>query len=577
MTKIEEPKTQGDRKRDPIGEFLVQHEVIGEDELRSLLEEQKVTGVSLGKMLIESGRVSQDDLTRAIAATHGIQFVSLTPDDVDPTAAHLVPERVVRQHRAIPVRIDGDKLLVATTSPLNLAARDEISLLTGYEVVLLATTGKELAQAIRHHFSVEEATKQEIVDIRRRQMTGGRAGHAAAAGGRLLEGAETSVIRLVDSILKGAVEAGASDIHWEPQDPEMRVRYRVDGILNETMTIPKDVEPAVVSRVKILANLDISERRRPQDGHISLHHGTTDYDLRVSTLPIVDGEKVVIRVLTTDSALVALDRLGLSVEDRQTLESLLARPHGMILITGPTGNGKTTTLYAVLRSLNSGACNIVTIEDPVEYRLPGINQLQVNPELGMTFANGLRTILRQDPDIIMVGEIRDEETAELAVHAALTGHLVLSTLHTNDAAGALLRLADMGVRPFLIVSSVLGAVAQRLVRTICPDCKEAYEPTQDELAKFDPELLARGANFSGGKGCQFCYQTGYRGRSGVFEVLRLTDRIRGLVAEQQSSSLIRAAAMEEGMKTLRERALQRVVEGATTLLEVERAIGGEET
>jgi len=404
-----------------------------------------------------------------------------------------------------------------------------------------------------------EATKQEIVDIRRRHMAGVHAGPAAVVRGGPLEGTETSVVRLVDSILKGAVEAGASDTHWEPQDPEMRVRYRVDGILNEIMTIPRDVEPAVVSRIKILTNLDISERRRPQDGRISLERGTTEYDLRVSTLPIVDGEKVVIRLLPKDSALVELDRLGLSAEDQQTLESLLARPYGMILITGPTGSGKTTTLYTPLRSLNSPTRNIVTIEDPVEYRLPGINQLQVNPELGMTFANGLRTILRQDPDIIMVGEIRGRETAELAVHAALTGHLVFSTLHTNDAAGALVRLAEMGVKPFLIVSSVLSAVAQRLVRTVCPDCKEPCEPTQDELAEFAPQLLARGANFSRGKGCQFCYRTGYRGRSGVFEVLRVTDRIHDLVAEQQSSSLIKAAAVEEGMKTLRERALEKVI------------------
>jgi type IV pilus assembly protein PilB len=575
MTETEEIKTQEDRKRDPIGEFLVQQEVISEDEMLRALEEQKRTGVSLGKILVESGSVSQDDLTRAIAATHGIGFLSLTPDDVDPTAAHLVPERIVRQHRAIPVRIDGDKLLVATTSPLNLAARDEISLLTGYEVLLVATTEKELAQAIHHHFGVAEATKQQIVDIRRQQMTGGSAGRAALPGGELLQGTETGVIRLVDCILKGAVEAGASDIHWEPQDPEMRVRYRVDGILNEIMTIPKDVGPAVVARLKILADLDISEQRRPQDGRIAFRHGAAEYDLRVSALPLAGGEKIAIRMLSKDATLVELDRLGLSPEDQHALESLLTRPYGMVLITGPTGSGKTTTLYTVLRRLNSGANNIVTIEDPVEYRVLGINQLQVNPDLGMTFANGLRTILRQDPDIIMVGEIRDQETAELAVHAALTGHLVFSTLHTNDAAGALVRLADMGVKPFLIVSSVLGVVAQRLVRTICPDCKEPYEPTQAELAAFDPELLARGGKLSHGKGCPFCYQTGYRGRVGVFEVLQVTDRIRGLVTKEQSSSLIGAAAMEEGMKTLHAHALEKVLDGTTTLLEVERVLGSE--
>ncbi|MBI2190813.1 MAG: Flp pilus assembly complex ATPase component TadA [Planctomycetes bacterium] len=566
------------RGQEFLVEFLLREGLISQEDLRNALEQQRLSGASLARILTDHGRVSEDDLKRAVAAEHGIPFISLTPEQVDPTAAHLVPDSLVRQYRAIPVRIEGDRLMVAMETPLNLAARDEITLLTGYTVVPLAASSKDLAQAILKHFSIQEVTKQEIVDIRLREIKEGRARPKTVVRERPQEGSEGAVIRLVDSIIHGAVAAAASDIHLEPQEPEMRVRYRVDGMLNDIMTIPRHVEPALVSRVKILANLDISERRRPQDGHIAVHLDGRDFDLRVSTLPTVAGEKVVLRVLDKGSTVVDLQRLGLAGDDLQRFQSLFRRPYGMLLITGPTGSGKSTTLYAVLRTLNSGTNNIITIEDPVEYRLAGINQIQVSLADSMTFATGLRTILRQDPNIIMVGEIRDLETAELAVHASLTGHLVFSTLHTNDAAGAVTRLIDLGVEPFLIASCVLGTVAQRLVRSICLDCKETYAATAAEIAEIGaPAGPAATLRLARGRGCPFCYQTGYRGRSGVFEILHVSERVRARIAEKQSSGEIRKTAVEEGMKTIWERGMEKVLAGTTTISEVRRVIGHQES
>jgi type IV pilus assembly protein PilB len=461
-------------------------------------------------------------------------------------------------------------------SPLNLAARDEISLRTGYQVVPQVTSEKALNLAILHHFSIENATKQEIVNIRLREIKDLRSGKdAAPEEEEIPQGEEGTVIRLVNTIVKGAIQAGASDIHLEPHEPEMRLRYRVDGILNEIMTIPGKVEKAVVSRIKVMADLDISERRVPQDGHFSVRQQNRNYDFRVSTLPTILGEKVVIRVLDKDSAMVDLGGLGFAGEDRQAFESFIKRPYGIILITGPTGSGKTTTLYAALKSLKSGENNIVTIEDPVEYCLPGTNQVQINNAAGVTFPRTLRTILRQDPDIIMVGEIRDRETAELAVDAALTGHLVFSTLHTNDATGAPVRLTEMGVEPFLIASSVLGVIAQRLVRMICPDCGQPVELDEAELGDLPAELRAGGHVLRQGRGCRFCYQTGYRGRTGVFEILKVNESIQTLIAAKKSAGVIKAAAAENGFRTLFQQGIQKVIDGQTTLSEVKRVIGSE--
>jgi len=453
---------------------------------------------------------------------------------------------------------------------------DEIRLLTGLKVKPIIVPEKDLAQAINEHFSIRQTAKQAIIDLRLQ----GLAQSMGTDEEERPDIEEAPVVTLVNSIIRGAVNDGASDIHLEPQHPEMRVRYRINGILHDITTIPKYIEPPIVSRIKLLADMDITERRRPQDGHIAIDVEGRQIDLRVSTVLTINGEKIVIRVLNKETMLIDLEQLGLSSQQEDAFKSFIAHPYGMILITGPTGSGKTTTLYAVLKQLDSLTRNIVTIENPVEYEMPSINQIQVNPYVDITFAAALRTIVRQDPDIIMVGEIRDFETADIAIQAALTGHLVFSTLHTNDAPGAIVRLLDMGVQPFFTASAVIGVAAQRLVRTICPECKESYRPSRAELQWLDlPDNradLKPVPILSRGKGCNFCFNTGYRGRTGIFEVLKIDEDIRGLILTQAPASEIRKVALTKGMKSLREMGREKVLQGISTVEEVQRVIYTEE-
>jgi type II secretory ATPase GspE/PulE/Tfp pilus assembly ATPase PilB-like protein len=390
----------------------------------------------------------------------------------------------------------------------------------------------------------------------------------------------------VASIIRGAIEARASDIHIEPQTSELRVRYRVDGMLRRAVEVPITAQPEVISHIKILAQMDISEKRIPQDGHISLRHENREYDLRVSSLPAAGGEKIVLRILDKNAMRWSLDEVVTSPEDNRKFRELLMNPHGMLLLTGPTGSGKTTTLYSVLQLVNTPQRNIVTVEDPVEYRLGGITQVQVKPAAGVTFASSLRSILRQDPDIILIGEIRDLETAEIAISAALTGHLVLSTLHTNDAAGAVSRLVNLGVPPFLVASALLGAVAQRLVRTVCPRCKETYEPDKSlddfglrildcglkETDGLNPQSAIRNPQLARGRGCQYCCQTGYQGRKAVYEILPVSPTIRHMILDGTGDAPIKEQAMQEGMRTLRTNAIQEVLRGVTTIEELMRVV-----
>jgi type IV pilus assembly protein PilB len=491
--------------------------------------------------------------------------VNLNDYEIDRQVAHILPEEAVRRLNMLPIRIEADQLHIATTAPLNLPGMDEVRLLTGLRVKPIMVSEKDLAHAINEHFSIRQTAKQAIVDIRLQ----GLAESVDPAQQEQPDIEEAPVVMLVNSIISGAVSDGASDIHLEPQHPEMRVRYRINGILHDITTIPKHIEPSIVSRVKLMADMDITERRRPQDGHIAMDIEDRQVDLRVSTVLTINGEKIVMRVLDKETMLIELEQLGLSGRQQDIFKSFIARPHGMILITGPTGSGKTTTLYAVLKQLDPLTQNIVTIENPVEYEMPNINQIQVNPYVDMTFAAALRTIVRQDPDIIMVGEIRDFETADIAVQAALTGHLVFSTLHTNDAPGAIVRLLDMGVQPFFTASAVTGVAAQRLVRTICPQCKESYRPSRAELQWLnlpdDVSTLARG------KGCNFCLNTGYRGRTGVFEILEIDEGIRQLILAQAPANEIRKMALAEGMESLCEMGREKVLQGISTVEEVQRA------
>ncbi len=565
-------------KPDLVIEILRRDNILDEASIEQLIARHGETGASVLSILRNDGLIDQDQLTRLTAGVNTIEFVNLTPDMIDPVAVKLVSFELARKYNLIPVRIDKDCLYIAMSSPLNLAVRDTITTKTGYRVIPLAATVDAVAQAIGYHFSVESVTKQDIVAMRLKS-TATKDDKSKRTKSQASKIAEAPIVRLVDSILTGAVDVRASDIHIEPQEPDMKVRYRVDGILLEALDVPASVQREVISHIKILAKMDISEKRIPQDGHIKLEYHEKEYDLRVSTLPATSGEKIVIRVLDSNVGLVQLNELVTDAEDYEKLASLIKKPYGMILLTGPTGSGKTTTLYSMIQALNSADRNIVTVEDPVEYRLRGITQVQVSPEIDMTFATCLRSILRQDPDVILIGEIRDLETAEIAISAALTGHLVLSTLHTNDAAGAISRLINLGVSSFQLASSLLGIVAQRLVRTVCPRCSESYKPTEKELS----ELLAiendeavkekvRSGVLAKGKGCNFCRDTGYHGRKGLLEILEMAGIIRNMVVERASDDQIKSCAVMQGMKTLRMQGIGQVIEGATTIDELARVV-----
>ncbi|MDW8152994.1 MAG: type II secretion system ATPase GspE [Armatimonadota bacterium] len=558
-------------KREPLGRILLRMGLVTEEQLEQALAIHERTREKLGRILISMGAITEQDLAKAIGIQWNYPYVALSSAGIDPEVARMVPHHLCIRHKVLPYARNGDKLLVALVDPLNLLALDDVRLITGLDVEPRITTEEELLQAIHKHHQLgslleqtahvevgpEAPVEEEISLDRLRQMVD-----------------EAPVVKLVNLILDQAIREGASDIHIEPYRHGIHVRYRIDGVLHDVLSPPKNLKAALVSRIKIMANLDIAERRRPQDGRIHLRVDGREIDLRVSTLPTMFGEKVVMRILDQSSTLIQLGQLGMASDVQETWERLATKPYGMLLITGPTGSGKTTTLYATLTKINTLEKNIVTIEDPVEYQLPRINQVQVNPKAGLTFATALRSILRQDPDIIMVGEIRDRETAELAVQAALTGHLVFSTLHTNDAASAFTRLLDMGIEPYLVASSVIGVMAQRLARKICSRCKEAYRAPgeairrlSEDLAEVEEEVvLYRGA------GCEACRHTGYKGRVGVFELLVVSDRIRSLVLTRAPSTEVREAARAEGMRAMREDGLQKVLEGLSTVEEILRVV-----
>jgi len=560
------------QKQEQVISYILEENILDEQALRKVLDEQESSGQSLTSLLKKNGLVNDEQLNRIIAADNGIKFINLSPDMVEPSVAHMVTYEMASQHNIIPIKREGDKLLVAMSSPLNLAVRDEIEIRTNYKVVPLAATPSAIKRAITYHFNVENVTRQAIASMRL-ETNIGKGDMADTVYENKTHGDSAPVTKLVSSIINGAIDARASDIHIEPQEPDMRVRYRIDGILHNAVNIPSSVQREVVSHIKVMSGMDISERRTPQDGHMMVEHDNKEYDMRVSSLPSVAGEKIVLRILDKNSIKWTLETVVSSPDDNQTIRGLIRNPYGMLLITGPTGSGKTTTLYSVLKLLNTPEKNIVTVEDPVEYRLENITQLQVNPVAGLTFASALRHIVRQDPDIIFVGEIRDPETAEIAVSAALTGHLVLSTLHTNDAIGAISRLINLGVAPFLVVSALLGSVAQRLIRTSCPVCKEAYKPSEEELkCLFGNSYKDEKIELYRGAGCNNCYHTGYLGRKGIFEVLSMSPAIRRMVIDGSGEDVITQQAGKEGMNTLLKSAVNEVLTGATTLEEIMRVV-----
>ena len=557
-----------------LGELLLLHDVITPEQLDQALAAQRNEGGLLGEVLLRLGFVQQEALGAALSGQLGFPYVAIENEEIDPQVPLFLPERFCREHTIVAFRVRGDTLHTAMVAPDNLWAISEIQLLTGYTVEPFVSSYSGIVRVLDQSFDRKLRTRQTIVDMRLDELKkGGVARHTALLAPEAVDASDVPVVRLVNSILSGGIAAGASDIHFEPQHFEMRVRYRIDGVLYDNMNIPSHIEGALVSRVKVMADLDITERRHPQDGHISFTNEGKSYDLRVSTMPTVAGEKIVLRVLEKDSNVFRLDHLGLSASQRAIVERFISRPYGMILVTGPTGSGKSTSLYAMLNELHRPEINIVTLEDPVENQLPGMNQIGVNPNYGMSFVSGLKYILRQDPDIIMVGEIRDGETAQVAVQAALTGHLLLSTLHTNDAAGAVTRLVELGVQSFLVSSSVVGILAQRLLRRVCPDCAESYQPDDATAADFGPYAdRVRGGAFLVGRGCDRCLGTGYRGRVAVFEIMPMSAPLVDLVARNAGTNEIKAEAIREGMATLTDAAIERALAGESTLQEVRERV-----
>ncbi len=572
----EQTAQQSDSK--PLGQLLMGAQLITQRQLDEALAVQRSTGAFLGDTLVSLDHAKARDVGPLLARELRVEYVNPRDSQVAEEVMDVVPESFSRQHGVMALRVENGRLHVAMRDPLNLSVLDDLKLIAGMPVVAALSMERELLAAINTHFDSRRHAEQAIQDIDAEKAASGETSEELSTEELWTLAADAPVVRLVNSIIHGAFNLGVSDIHLEPQREQMRVRYRLDGLLYDHMTIPKHHQPAVVSRVKIMSRMNIAERRLPQDGRIPLEHHGKEYDLRVSTMPSIFGEKVVMRVLDKTSMRMSFEQLGFLLEQQDAFEWLIARPYGMILVTGPTGSGKSTTLYAALSAINQPTKNIITIEDPVEYQLAGVTQTQANPRVGMTFARGLRTMVRQDPDVIMVGEIRDLETAEIAINAALTGHLVLSTLHTNDAPGAVVRLDNMGVEPFLISSSVIGVLAQRLVRVVCPSCKEHYVPSSEFLGSLavNGAALPEGVKLARGAGCQECSQLGYRGRTAVYEVMKMSDPLREAILQRKSALAVRELARREGMKTMKESALAKAIQGVTSAEEILRVIYVEE-
>jgi len=575
------PAVDGQRRRAPrgrsrpLGQILLDEGIVPREQLDRAIQMQQRSGGHLGRILIELGVVTEQQMARALAIQWGMSFIDLGQAAVDPEAVKVIPQHLALRHKVLGVEKSTRRLKLAIADPLNIVALDDVRLVTGLEIEPVIAPEEEIAAAISRYYAgdidlMDEAARSaagldiEIGDDRSEEVSLDRLR-------TMVE--EAPVVRLVNLMINQAIADGASDIHIEPHKRHVQVRYRVDGILRDVMNAPKAIQAGLISRVKIMANLDIAERRVPQDGRIHVTADKREYDLRVSTLPTVFGEKAVMRILDQSSTRLGLNKLGFAPVTLDLWHQMVSKPYGMILVCGPTGSGKTTTLYSTLHRLNTTDKNILTVEDPVEYQLPRVNQVHVNPKAGVTFASALRSFLRQDPDIIMVGEIRDRETAEIAIQASLTGHLVLSTIHTNDAPSATTRLVDMGIEPFLISSSVIGVLAQRLVRTVCRNCIESYHPPIEALHRLGvAPKEGEDVVFYRGRGCDHCKGSGYRGRMAIFELMPMTEAVRDLILRGASAAVIRGQAIQEGMRTLRDDGVLKVLEGATTVDELLRVV-----
>ncbi|MGH2636653.1 MAG: GspE/PulE family protein [Actinomycetota bacterium] len=556
------------RKPKQLGQILLEQGLLTEEQLNRALEEHGNTPKSLGRVLIDLGFIRERDLVRALAEQVGLEFVDLSDYRIDAGIATMIPDAICRRYRALAIDERDGKLLVAMSDPANVYALDDIRTITGREVQPVVATANDVEQAIAKFSGMGDQVEALATEAVEAMDTDADLGDVEAA----VE--DAPIVKLVQAIMTQAVADRASDVHIEPSEKDVRVRFRVDGVLHEVMHSPKSIQNGLISRLKVMADLNIAEKRVPQDGRISMRVNTKQLDLRLATLPTVYGEKIVIRILDKSNAMLQLSDLGFLDDAYKRYEQEFRNPYGAILVTGPTGSGKSTSLYATLNILNSPDKHIVTVEDPVEYRLAGVNQIQVNPKAGLTFASALRSILRADPDIILIGEIRDRETAMIAVESALTGHLVLSSLHTNDAPSAVTRLIEMEVETFLVASAVDCVVAQRLARKLCERCNEPYEPEPAELleAGLPESRLGEPGDFRRSVGCQACSNTGYRGRLGLYEVMPMSEEIERLTVDRASSETIRAVAIEQGMQTLRDDGLEKARAGQTSIEEIARVV-----
>jgi type II secretion system protein E len=552
--------------------------LLSAEQVADVLERNAGAAKAITEIVVDQGYAKEDPFLRALAASLKIPFVRLNDREIVPEVRDRMPPKAVFQYKVIPLEMENGALRVATSDPFSPGMVDALRIATGCKIRLSLSTSSDIDGAAKKFYGVGGDTFDQMMQDNRIDVDS----ESDFSKTDLSDlDTEASVVKFVNQVIWEAHKDRATDIHLEPQEMDLRIRYRIDGVLHP-IPVPaqlKRFQGQIISRIKVMSNMDIAEKRLPQDGRISLRVKGTEIDVRVSTMPTVYGESVSLRLLMRSSGMMGMDRLGLAPDDEKVLVKLINKPHGILLNTGPTGSGKSTSLYAWLHTINTTDLRILTIEDPIEYEMPGVNQIQVRAEIGMTFAVGLRHILRQDPDVIMVGEIRDKETAEIAIRAALTGHLVFSTLHTNDAAGAVSRLIDMGIEPFLVASSIEGLVAQRLVRRLCPSCRVPWKIDEAFLAaeEFPLERLKEGTIYEANpEGCEECRGTGFKGRTGIYEIIVINDEIRPLIVQRQSSNIIKQAALRNGMRTLRDDGWTKVLAGITTFEEVIRAAEADE-
>lgn len=554
------------KKKKRLGDLLIENNIITEEQLKFFLELQKTTGRKLGEILVSQNIITEKQMTKLLQLQLGIDFIDLNNTDISPDLVKIIPIELAKRYNIVPINMEKNRLTLAMEDPFDFVAIEDVERVTKRKVAPVLAFGESIKAAINNIYGIDYA-KRAVNDYARERNLSDIAEQIQSASDNEINNAP--VVRLVNLIIEQAVSVGASDIHIEPMKDDIRVRMRVDGMLQSILNLPSHIHSALLTRIKIVSNMNIAEKRAPQDGRLNMTVTGNEIDIRISVIPGINGEKAVLRLLNRTNFLRSRQDLGFTEENLIKFDDITKHSHGMVLVTGPTGSGKSTTLYTLLNELNREPYNITTIEDPVEYTMQGINQIQVNTAAGMTFASGLRSILRQDPDIVMVGEIRDSETAEIAIRAAITGHLVMSTLHTNDAVSTISRLTDMGIEPYLLSSSLVAVISQRLLRRICPGCRRSYTPDKFELEYLEKTSDEISVLYKG-EGCSMCNFTGYKGRVPVHEILTVSKKIRMMIGKRESEDIMRDTAVADGMSTMRSECIKMLLNGTTTFEEIIR-------